>query len=190
MTAQWEPRPTCLQNHPRPLFLLLILCLVQLIHFLHASANIRLQLSFTSYCEKTEPQLNQYHRQPRPVVPASCTMAAVSGLTLLMKVFEQEKELFWRTNASLGEQELQRRWSAETGDIRSFLDGPQVHPTTANGIILQPTVTTPSAPSMEGEQSVRPSITHPSSPMLTWRRRPNTLGILDELQSRRTIRSQ
>lgn len=94
-------------------------------------------------------------------------MAAVSGLTLLMKVFEQEKELFWRTNASLGEQELQRRWSAETGDIRSLLDGPQVHHTTANGIILQPTGTTSSAPSMEGEPLVRPSITHPSSPTLT-----------------------
>ncbi|KAL8881117.1 MAG: hypothetical protein Q9192_007872, partial [Flavoplaca navasiana] len=80
-------------------------------------------------------------------------MAAASGLTLLMKVFEQEKELFWRTNASLGEQELQRRWSAETGDIRSLLDGPQLHQTTANGIILQPTGTTSSALSMEGEQS-------------------------------------
>ncbi|KAL8734025.1 MAG: hypothetical protein Q9166_001786 [cf. Caloplaca sp. 2 TL-2023] len=62
-------------------------------------------------------------------------MAAASNLTLLMKVFEQEKELFWRNNASLTEEELQRRWSAETGKFRSILGSAETDedtsPTTA-----------------------------------------------------------
>ncbi|KAI4248644.1 MAG: hypothetical protein L6R42_009214 [Xanthoria sp. 1 TBL-2021] len=80
-------------------------------------------------------------------------MAAESNLTLLLKVFEQEKELFWRSNASLDEEELQRRWSAETGNIRSLLGAPQTNQTTAEATILQPPVPTSSAPSMEREQS-------------------------------------
>ncbi|KAL8949031.1 MAG: hypothetical protein Q9222_004827 [Ikaeria aurantiellina] len=48
-------------------------------------------------------------------------MATTSNLTLLMKVFEQEKELFWRNNATLTEEELQQRWSAETGKFHSLL---------------------------------------------------------------------
>lgn len=81
-------------------------------------------------------------------------MAAASNLTLLMKVFEQEKELFWRDNASLDEEELQRRWSLETGNLRSLLGAPQIDLTTANGTILQPPVPTSSATSMKREQSV------------------------------------
>ncbi|CAL8582641.1 hypothetical protein XPA_008295 [Xanthoria parietina] len=80
-------------------------------------------------------------------------MAAASNLTLLMKVFEQEKELFWRDNASLDEEELQRRWSLETGNLRSLLGAPQIDLTTANGTILQPPVPTSSATSMKREQS-------------------------------------
>lgn len=81
-------------------------------------------------------------------------MAAESNLTLLLKVFEQEKELFWRSNASLDEEELQRRWSAETGNIRSLLGAPQTDQTTAEATILQPPVPTSSAPLMKREQSV------------------------------------
>ncbi|KAL8878458.1 MAG: hypothetical protein Q9198_003732 [Flavoplaca austrocitrina] len=47
---------------------------------------------------------------------AISTMAASSGLSLLRKVNLMEKELFWRTNASLDELKRQQRWSviAET----------------------------------------------------------------------------
>ncbi|KAI4193235.1 MAG: hypothetical protein LQ348_002918 [Seirophora lacunosa] len=48
-------------------------------------------------------------------------MAAASNLTLLMKVFEQEKELFWRDNAALTEEELQQKWALETGKFRPIL---------------------------------------------------------------------
>ncbi|KAL8643762.1 MAG: hypothetical protein Q9226_008137 [Calogaya cf. arnoldii] len=80
-------------------------------------------------------------------------MATESNLTLLAKVFEQEKELFWRNNASLDDEELQQRWSAKTGNIRSLLGAPQIDPTTAKGTILQPPVPTSSAPSVKREQS-------------------------------------
>lgn len=95
-------------------------------------------------------------------------MGAESNLTLLMKVFEQEKELFWRNNASLDEEELQRRWSAETGNIRSLLGAPHIHQTTVEGTILQPPVPTSSVPSMKREQSVG------SAPLS--RRAPSSLG--------------
>ncbi|KAL9029979.1 MAG: hypothetical protein Q9196_001845 [Gyalolechia fulgens] len=48
-------------------------------------------------------------------------MAATSNLTLLMKVFEQEKELFWMNHPGLAEEELQQKWSAQTGKFRSIL---------------------------------------------------------------------
>lgn len=38
-----------------------------------------------------------------------------------MKVFQQEKELFWRDNAALTEEELQERWAVETSKFRSLL---------------------------------------------------------------------
>ncbi|KAL8866787.1 MAG: hypothetical protein Q9174_006084, partial [Haloplaca sp. 1 TL-2023] len=46
-------------------------------------------------------------------------MAGQSGLTLLMRVLEQEKELFWQANATLPEDEIQKRWAVETSRIRS-----------------------------------------------------------------------
>lgn len=46
LTAQWEPRPACLQNHPRPLLLPPILRLVQFVLFLYAEADNRLQTQF------------------------------------------------------------------------------------------------------------------------------------------------
>ncbi len=82
-------------------------------------------------------------------------MAAASNLTLLMKVFEQEKELFWRNNASLNEEERQRRWSAETGNLRSLLGAAETDQPAASDEILQVTVPTSSAMSMKREQSVR-----------------------------------
>ncbi|KAL8939591.1 MAG: hypothetical protein Q9216_003271 [Gyalolechia sp. 2 TL-2023] len=48
-------------------------------------------------------------------------MAVTSNLTLLMKVFEQEKALFWMNNPDLPEEELQQKWAAQTGKFRSLL---------------------------------------------------------------------
>ncbi|KAL8984980.1 MAG: hypothetical protein Q9177_004562, partial [Variospora cf. flavescens] len=48
-------------------------------------------------------------------------MASTSNLTLLVKVLEQEKELFWRENAALTEEELQQKWARNTGQFRPIL---------------------------------------------------------------------
>ncbi|KAL8697491.1 MAG: hypothetical protein Q9224_002284 [Gallowayella concinna] len=77
-------------------------------------------------------------------------MAAASNLSLLMKVFEQEKELFWRNNASLDEEELQRRWSAETGKLRSLMGTAE---TDKNSTIATPIPQTPSVTVMKREPS-------------------------------------
>ncbi|KAL8723389.1 MAG: hypothetical protein Q9225_000305 [Loekoesia sp. 1 TL-2023] len=75
-------------------------------------------------------------------------MAATSNLTLLMKVFEQEKEIFWMNNAGLAEEELQQKWAAHTGRFRSILgtttseEMTPIHPLSAS-----------SAPMMKREQS-------------------------------------
>ncbi|KAL8991926.1 MAG: hypothetical protein Q9169_007528, partial [Polycauliona sp. 2 TL-2023] len=80
-------------------------------------------------------------------------MASTSNLTLLMEVFEKEKQLFWSKNASLGEEEVQRKWSAETGDFRSLLGAPEANQSTANATTAPMTVPTSSTPLMEREQS-------------------------------------
>ncbi|KAI4177873.1 MAG: hypothetical protein LQ346_007612 [Caloplaca aetnensis] len=48
-------------------------------------------------------------------------MASSSNLTRIMKVLEQEKEIFWIHNAGLSEEELQRRWTEELGSYRPLL---------------------------------------------------------------------
>lgn len=70
-------------------------------------------------------------------------MANPSTLTILARVFEQEKELFLRDNPNLDEEELQRRWDAKTSSFRSPLGitatSPQ--PTKAQPIPTLPTPT-------------------------------------------------
>ncbi|KAL8712479.1 MAG: hypothetical protein Q9220_003327 [cf. Caloplaca sp. 1 TL-2023] len=90
-------------------------------------------------------------------------MATTSNLTLLMKVFEQEKELFWRNNATLTEEELQQRWSAETDKFHSVLGSvvPDSTSTSSSSTIVQsksqqPRSTTTSVPMMEREVSEEP----------------------------------
>ncbi|KAL8916957.1 MAG: hypothetical protein Q9172_006041 [Xanthocarpia lactea] len=89
-------------------------------------------------------------------------MAAASNLTLLMKVFQQEKELFWRNNASLNEEERQRRWSAETGNLRSLLGAAETDQPAANDEILQVSVPTSSAMSMKREHSATTGTQNPN----------------------------
>ncbi|KAL8920351.1 MAG: hypothetical protein Q9208_006322 [Pyrenodesmia sp. 3 TL-2023] len=48
-------------------------------------------------------------------------MASTSNLTLIMKVLEQEREMFWINNAGMPEEELQQRWAQETGNFRPLL---------------------------------------------------------------------
>ncbi|KAL8757550.1 MAG: hypothetical protein Q9184_004179 [Pyrenodesmia sp. 2 TL-2023] len=48
-------------------------------------------------------------------------MGSTSNLTLIMKVLEQEREMFWINNAGLPEEELQQRWAQETGNFRPLL---------------------------------------------------------------------
>ncbi|KAL8705808.1 MAG: hypothetical protein Q9201_001095 [Fulgogasparrea decipioides] len=67
-------------------------------------------------------------------------MAASSSLSLMVNVLKQEKELFWRKNADLTEDELEQRWSVETSSVRSLTEAPAKAPTQ-------------SAPSMKREPS-------------------------------------
>lgn len=76
-------------------------------------------------------------------------MAATSNLTLLMKVFEQEKELFWMNNAGLAEEELQQKWAAHTGSFRSILGT-----TTPEEMTARHPLSASSVPMMKREQSV------------------------------------
>ncbi|KAL8668732.1 MAG: hypothetical protein Q9168_006650 [Polycauliona sp. 1 TL-2023] len=80
-------------------------------------------------------------------------MATTSNLSLLVEVFEKEKQIFWHRNASLGEEELQRRWAAETGNFRSLLKAPEANQSTTHTMPHQPTVPTSSGSSMKREQS-------------------------------------
>ncbi|KAI4178013.1 MAG: hypothetical protein LQ343_000097 [Gyalolechia ehrenbergii] len=75
-------------------------------------------------------------------------MAATSNLTLLMKVFEQEKALFWMNNPGLPEEELQRKWAAQTGKFHSILGTP-----TPDETIPRYPLSSSSAPRMKREQS-------------------------------------
>ncbi|KAL8807086.1 MAG: hypothetical protein Q9182_000919 [Xanthomendoza sp. 2 TL-2023] len=98
-------------------------------------------------------------------------MATASNLTLLMKVFEQEKELFWRNNASLSEEELHQRWSEETGKFRSLMGTAETdkNSTVATTLPPTPSVTvmkrepSETSPTQTIEQSQHPS--HHSVPM-------------------------
>ncbi|KAL8838365.1 MAG: hypothetical protein Q9170_002172 [Blastenia crenularia] len=76
-------------------------------------------------------------------------MATTSNLTLLMKVFEQEKELFWVKNAGLSEEVLQQMWAAQTGKFRSILGTS----TSADETAPSDPPPTSSAPSMKRGQS-------------------------------------
>ncbi|KAL8772296.1 MAG: hypothetical protein Q9209_002508 [Squamulea sp. 1 TL-2023] len=112
-------------------------------------------------------------------------MAAASNLTLLMTVFEQEKELFWRNNASLNEEERQRRWSAETGKLRSLLGTVGTNQTPTDNTISHTPAPTSSAPTLKQEHpettgalSIQPTRTnsHSSIPMNRKRTNDSRMG--------------
>ncbi|KAL9608908.1 MAG: hypothetical protein Q9167_006277 [Letrouitia subvulpina] len=48
-------------------------------------------------------------------------MATPSNLSLVTKVLQQEREIFWRENSRMAEDELQRQWSMKTSDILTAL---------------------------------------------------------------------
>ncbi|KAL9598136.1 MAG: hypothetical protein Q9219_004692 [cf. Caloplaca sp. 3 TL-2023] len=97
-------------------------------------------------------------------------MDTSSSLTLLMKVFEQEKELFWVNNTGLPEEELQKRWAAQTGEFRSILGASTSDRTTPGH---PPSSST--APKMKREQSenVEPALDPPQLTLPMSRKRTN-----------------
>lgn len=144
----WEPRPACPHNHhllqtpshSSPCLFPLLDCFLLSSHKLGCYCSLETNRSCSSpqdlSIQKTLPQ-------PRP------TMAATSNLTLLMKVFEQEKALFWMNNPGLPEEELQRKWAAQTGKFHSILGTP-----TPDETIPRYPLSSSSAPRMKREQSV------------------------------------
>lgn len=77
-------------------------------------------------------------------------MAATSNLTLLLKVIEQEKELFWRNNAGVTDEERQQMWAAETDRFRPLLGTMPPDDTS----LAHTTSRTSATPSMERRHTV------------------------------------
>ncbi|KAL8687713.1 MAG: hypothetical protein Q9218_006193 [Villophora microphyllina] len=85
-------------------------------------------------------------------------MANPSNLTLLTRVCEQAKELFWRENANLTEDEIQTRWAADTTKLRSVVGTTTANPnTTRSQANSSRPLPTPSTPALKRELSENPA---------------------------------